>query len=127
MRTKFEPSSAPDCLMLKEELLGMKQAKFQNPEEFITELEDKVLEYQTAGGTWNDRETLEHICGNVQKCYESVVQPLEKRIDDTDKPLTLRELKQDLIVKFTKLEMRGSRHKSRNEGEEIGLFAGGFK
>ena len=50
MKTKFEPSSAPDCLMLKEELLGMKQAKFQNPEKFITELEDKVLKYQAAGG-----------------------------------------------------------------------------
>ena len=67
MRIKFEPSSAPDCLMLKEKLLGMKQAKFQNLEEFITELEDKALEYQTAGGNWNDRETLEHIYGNVQK------------------------------------------------------------
>ena len=56
-----------------------------------------------------------------------VIHPLEKRIGASTNPLTVKELREELKLKYQKLN--GGRYgglSDVNEGE-IGLFAGGFK
>ena len=77
-------------------------------------------------GQWDDEETLEHICGNLPKCYDAVIEPLEKRIGHEVDPLTIIELREDLNQKYLKLNPT-SVEEDTNERKEIGLFAGGFK
>ena len=96
----------------------------QDPEIFISILEDLVLQYNQAGGKWSEEDTLEHICGNLPSVYEVTIHPLEKRIGASLDPLTLKELRNDLKLKYQKLN--GGSLTGDSEGE-IGLFAGGFK
>ena len=53
--------------LLRGELLKLKQKHIQDPEAFINQVEDKVLQYQDAGCHWNKEETLEHINNNLKK------------------------------------------------------------
>ena len=104
----------------------MKLKYGQDPEIYIAVLEDLVGQYRDAKGRWDDDETLEHICGNLPKCYDSTVAPLEKRINDPDDPLDIDELREDLALKYQKMNPK-SMEADLDEDEEIGLFAGGFK
>lgn len=92
---KFEVKNAPTCFTLKEKITNTRQDKFQDPEEFITEVESKVKDYKNAGGVWDDVTTLEHICYSVANPYRAAVRPLWRRIGATNNPLTLKELRED--------------------------------
>ena len=75
----------------------------QDSEIFISILEDLVLQYNQAGGNWSDEDTLEHICGNLLSVYEVVIQSLEKRIGVSTNSLTVKELREELKLKYQKL------------------------
>ena len=62
----------------------------------------------------------------MPKYYDETVVPLEKHIGNASKLLDLEELRQDLSLKYLKLNHK-SFDEDVEEGEEIGLFAGGFK
>ena len=127
LRGKYEARTAPSRLLLKSKIQGLRLKYKQDPEIYISELEDLVLQYNQAGGSWKDDEILEHICGNLPSVYEVVIHPLEKKIGAKSDPLTLKELREELKLKYQKLN--GGKYggtSGDNEGE-IGLFAGGFK
>ena len=105
---------------------SMKLKYGQDPDIYISNLEDLVMQYEEAGGRWDEVETLEHICGNLPKCYDAVIAPLEKRIGDSNDPLTLQKLRDDLSLKFLKMNPRALDVGLEGD-EEIGLFAGGYK
>ena len=123
---KFEPKKAPNRLQKKKKIQALKLKYGQDPDIYISVLEDMITQYVDAGGRWDDDETLEHICGNLPKCYDAVIAPLEKRIGDKTNPLGLEELREDLNLKYLKLNPT-SVDEDTEEREEIGLFAGGFK
>ena len=100
---RFEPKKAPNRLQKKKKIQNLKLKYGQDPDIYISELEDLVTQYRDAGGRWDEEETLEHICGNLPKCYDTTVAPLEKRIGDSNNPLDLEELRQDLSLKYLKL------------------------
>ena len=62
LEDKFEAKNAPTRFILKEGIMSTAQAKFQDPEEFITDVESKVFGHANAGGKWDKDDTLEHIC-----------------------------------------------------------------
>ena len=126
LERKFEPKKAPNRIRLKKKIQSLKLQYGQDPEIYIAVLEDLVGQYRDAKGRWDDDETLEHICGNLPKCYDSTVAPLEKRINDPDDPLDIDELREDLALKYQKMNPK-SMEADLDEDEEIGLFAGGFK
>ena len=51
---------------------------------------------------------------------------MEKRINNPDDPLDIDELREDLALKYQKMNPK-SMEADLDEDEEIGLFAGGFK
>ena len=66
-------------------------------------LEDLVLQYNQAGGKWSDKDTLDHIFRNLSSVYELVTHSLEKRIGSCTNPLTVKELREELKLKYQKL------------------------
>jgi len=76
---KFEAQIAPSRLLLKSKINSFRLKHKQDPEIFISMLEDLVLQYNQAGGHWSDEDTLEHVCGNLPSIYEVVIHPLEKK------------------------------------------------
>ena len=69
---KFEAHTAPSRLLLKRKINSLRLKCKQDPETFISVLEDVVLQYNQAGGNWSDEVTLEHICGNLPSVYEVI-------------------------------------------------------
>ena len=124
---KFEPDTAPNRLIIKDELRNIKQQKFEDPEEFVTKVESKALEYKKAGGKWDDDDTLEHVCYNINWPYKAAVRPLKKRIGAAKDPLDMQELLEDLRIEFAELNRNSPHKKKLKDNEEVGLFAGGFK
>ena len=124
---KFEAKTAPSRLLLKNKIQGLKLKYKQDPEIYISMLEDLVGQYNQAGGNWSEEDTLEHICGNLPSVYEVVTHPLEKRIGASVDPLTIKELREELSLKFQKLNGGKSGGATTDSEGEIGLFAGGFK
>ena len=124
---KFEAQTAPSRLLLKNKINSLKLKYKQDPEIFISVLEDLVLQYNQDGGNWSVEDTLEHICGNLPSIYEVVIHPLEKRIGSRSDPLTVKELREELKLKYQKLN--GGKYGGPTEDQEgeIGLFAGGYK
>ena len=66
---------------------------------------------------------------SVGTCQSVMIQQqhlLEKRINNPDDPLDIDELREDLALKYQKMNPK-SMEADLDEDEEIGLFAGGFK
>ena len=100
---KYEAKTAPSRLLLKREINNLRMKFKQDPEVYISTLEDLVLQYNQAGGHWEETETLEHICNTLPRAYEVVIAPLEKRIGASKDPLTLKELCEEVKLKFSKM------------------------
>ena len=91
--------------------------KFEDPEEFITKVETKALEYQKKAGDKRDEEdTLEHVCYAVYNVYKAAVRPLKKRIDDPKDPL--EELKEVLRVEYAELSCNNPLEKKTKDNDE---------
>ena len=72
---KFEPKKAPNRLQKKKKIQALILNYRQDPEICILTIEDLVMQYEEAGGRWDEIETLEHICGNLPSCYDLVIGP----------------------------------------------------
>lgn len=128
LKGKFEAQTAPSRLLLKREINNLKMKFKQDPEVYISTLEDLVLQYNQAGGQWKETETLEHICNTLPRVYEVTIDPLEKRIGASTNPLTLKELCEEVKLKYSKLNGGRFGDNTANETDgEVGLYAGGFE
>ena len=90
-------------------------------------LEDFFLQYNQSGGKWSNEDTLEHICGNLPSIYEVVIHPLEKRIGSNTDTFTVIELREELKLKYQKLNGGKYGGTTNDQEGEIGLFTNGFK
>jgi len=100
---RFDAHAAPYRLLLKSKINSLRLKYKQDPEIFISVLEDLVPQYNQAGGKWSDEDTLEHICGNIPSVYEVVIHPLEKRIGASTNSLIVIKLRGELKLKYQKL------------------------
>ena len=74
----------------------------------------------------SDDALLEHALNNVPQEYNIEISLLEKRLGDSNDPLTIEELRDALNLKFERLQGNKGKH-YRSGDEETALFAGGFK
>ena len=122
LKGKFEAQTAPSRLLLKSKINSLKLKYKQDPEIFISVLEDLVLQYNQAGGKWSVEDTLEHICGNLPSIYEVVIHPLEKIIGASTDPLTVKELREKLMLKYQKLNGGKYGVSTGDQEGEIGIL-----
>jgi hypothetical protein len=127
---KYEPKSAPSRLALKSEFNNkvLKNAN-QDPDVWLTELEDLRMQLMNAGSKMSEDELLEHVLNNLPKEYEVVVSKLEDRLGNSVNGLTIEDVRNELNLKFQRLN-KGRNHASLNSNGndgETALFAGGFK
>jgi len=94
-------------MALKKKFLSMKLKTKEDPDVWLTRLEDLKEQLVNANARMNDDDVLEHALNNVPKEYEIVVAPLEKRLSAQFNPLTIEELREELNLKY--LRMYGSK------------------
>ena len=130
LNKKYEPKTAPSRLMLKKKFTSsvLRNAR-DDPDEWLTDLENLKDRLNEAGSKCSDEELLEHALNNLPKEYEHVVAKLEDRLGDEKNPLTIEDLRDELNLKYERMGFRSGKggKNSGNEGEDAAFFAGGYK
>ena len=74
-----------------------------------------------------DQDLLEHALNNLPDAYESVVMKLEDKLGNASDPLTISKLRDELNLKFERMNGKRTIDSNTNDEGETALFAGGFK
>ncbi len=133
LNKKYEPKTAPSRLMLKKKFTSSVLRNVRDdPDEWLTDLENLKDRLNEAGSKCSDEELLEHALNNLPKEYEHVVAKLEDRLGDASNPLTIEDLRDKLNLKYERMGFRngkgGGKHSGGgNDGEDAAFFAGGYK
>jgi gag-polypeptide of LTR copia-type/Zinc knuckle len=127
LKNKYEPISAPSMVKLEKQFRGLALKKGQDPEVWITELEDLRMRLEDMGSSISDNQFMIHMLNNLTSDYELQLALLEKRVGDSEKPLTVEEIKAELSLRFERLNMNANGNKEGEVLEEHALFAGQFK
>ena len=122
LKMKFESKQAPTRLMLRKEFYNKKLSSIsEDPDEWITELEDLRLRMQSAGSRMSNMDLVEHILNSLPKEYDIVVKVLENRLNEND-DLSVMDIRNELSLEYAK-------HKfdKQETQKDSALYAGGFK
>ena len=97
-----------------------------DPDAWITQLEEMRMQLEEMSSTMSDDQFLIHILNNLTGDYELQVALLEKRIGNTSNPLTVDELREELNLKFER--MNAKKDDGTDDGDaEQALVSGQFK
>jgi hypothetical protein len=104
LHDKYLPTSAPTKVKLKKAFQAMKlKNKEDDPDEWITELEEMRARLADMNSTMDDDDFLIHILNNLPPEYETTVESLEDKIGAETDPLTIEKLRDKLNLKFDRL------------------------
>jgi gag-polypeptide of LTR copia-type len=67
--------------------------KGQDPEVWITELEDQCMRLEDMGSSVSDNQFMIHVLNNLTSDYDLHLALMGKRVCDAEKPLTVEEIK----------------------------------
>ena len=128
LNEKFEPTTTQSRLDLKREFQSLVLKGRNDPDIWLTKLEDTMMKINNATSNpsqyMTEVDILEQALNNVPKEYDMVIETLQHRIDTTVDPLTISELRVRLRHRYTKLYSGMS---DKDKDGETALFAGGFK
>jgi gag-polypeptide of LTR copia-type len=74
--------------------------KGENPEVWITELEDLRIRLEDMGSIISDNQFMIHVLNNLTSDYDLQLVLMEKRVGDSEKPLSIEEIKAELGLHF---------------------------
>ena len=101
--------------------------KGQDPEVWITDLDDIQVRLDDMGSSISENQFMIHILNNLTADYDLQLALLERRIGDKDNPLTVEEIRAELSLRFERLSNNLSNNDNNEEAEEMVLFGGQFK
>jgi gag-polypeptide of LTR copia-type len=105
LKNKFEPVSAPSMVKLEKQFRTLSLKKGENPEEWKTELEDLRIRLEDMGSTILDNQFMIHVSNNLTTDYNLQLALMEKSVGDSEKPLTIEEIKAELSLCFERLNV----------------------
>jgi hypothetical protein len=95
---------------LEKQFRELSLKKDQNPEVWITELEDLCIKLKNMGSCINENQFMIHILNNLTSDYDLQLALMERRVVDADKPLTVEEVRGELNLIIERLNMKNSRN-----------------
>jgi len=127
LRNKFEPTSAPSLVKLEKQFRQCALKKGQDPDIWITELEDYRMRLEELGSSISDNQFILHILNNMTDDYELQLAMMEKRIADGSNPLTIDEIRDDLNLRYERLTEKHNNESENNYNQDVAFFSGQFK
>jgi hypothetical protein len=127
LKNKYEPVSAPSMVKLEKQFRELSLKIGQDPEVWITELEDLRVKLENMGSCITKNQFMIHILNNLTSDYDLQLALMERRVGDADKPLTVEEVRGELNLRFERLSIKTSRNEEGEVLEEQALFNGQFK
>ena len=105
LQTKYNEKNILTLLSLNKEFMKsrLKDAR-EDPDEWIAELESIRERLDGMNQKMTDAQFIMHVLNNVPKEYDIEVSMMEKRLMDEKNPLTVTDLKQDVRMRFKKLQ-----------------------
>jgi gag-polypeptide of LTR copia-type/Zinc knuckle len=124
LKNKYEPVSATTLVKLEKQFRELSLKKGQDPEIWIMELEDLHVRLETMQSSISENQFMIHILNNLTSDYELQLAMMERRVGDSERPLTVEEIRGELSLRFERLNI------SKAGGEvleEHAVFGGQFK
>jgi hypothetical protein len=127
LKNKYEPISVPSMVKWEKHFRSLALKKGQDPEVWIIELEDLRMRLDEMGSTISENQFMIHVLNNLTSDYDLQLALMERKVGDTEKPLTVQEIRSELglCVKSLNLSANGSQE-SGIVGEHA-LFSGQLK
>jgi hypothetical protein len=119
LKNKYKPVSEPSMVVRK---LSLK--KGQDPEIWITELEDLRVKLEDKGSCITENQFMIHKMNNFTSDYHFHFALMERRFGDADKPLIVEEVRREFNLRFEHLNMKTSSYGEDEVLEEQALFSG---
>ena len=127
LKNKYEPISAPSLVKLEKQFRELSLKKDEDPEVWITQLEDLRVRLEAMDSIISDNQFMVHILNNLTSEYELQVAMMERRVGDAEKPLTIEEIRGELSLRFERLNLRSSNNREGEDLEENAFLAGSLK
>jgi Zinc knuckle len=100
--------------------------KGEDPEVWITLLEDICVRSEEMGLEISENQFMIHVLNSLPTDYDLQVALLESRIGDEKDPLTVSEIRSELSLRFERLNNH-SNNKNGEASDEMALYSGQFK
>ena len=100
LKNKYEPVSAPTLVKLEKQFRELSLKKVQDPETWITELEDLSVRIETIESRILENQFMIHILNNLTSDYELQLAILERRVGNVERPLTVEGIKRRIKSTF---------------------------
>jgi hypothetical protein len=92
-----------------------------------TELEDLRIRLEDMGSIISDNQFMIHVLNNLTTDYNLQLALMEKRVGDSEKPLSIEEIKAELGLWFERLNVSSNQSNENVVLEEHALFSGQYK
>jgi hypothetical protein len=93
---------------LEKQFRSLALKKGQDPEVWIIELEDLRVRLKKMGSTISENQFMIHVLNNLGSDYDLQLVLMERRVDGTEKLLTIEEIKSELGLCFKRLNSSGN-------------------
>ena len=125
LQRRFEPDTSADKVKLKREFNASKLSSWnKDPEVWISKLEVIRKRLKKMSNEISDEDMMIHILNNLPEEYDTVVEAMERKLDDLVDPLTLRNLKNELMLKYKRIKKNkgvGEDSEDEEEGHDTAL------
>jgi hypothetical protein len=121
---KYAPTTAPSRVKLSKMFYQAKLKEGQDPEEYITYLEDLRDHLDECGYKMNDEQFMVQVLNSLTKEYETQVDRLEQKLGINLDPLDIESLREQLSLKYERLHGdNDSEVSKKNKEEEAVMYA----
>ena len=101
--------------------------KGHDTETWITELEDLCVRLEATESSVSENQCMIHILNNLTSDYELQLSMMQRRVGDTERPLTIEEIRGELSLCFERVNSNSTKNLEGEVLEEHALFSGQFK
>jgi hypothetical protein len=126
LKNKYEPQSAPSLVKMEKQFRQSALKKGQDPDVWITELEDYRMKLDELGSSISENQFIFHILNNMTADYDLQLAMMEKRSNDKINPLTVDEIRADLNLRFERLNEKKDDN-DNEDNQDVAFLAANLK
>jgi hypothetical protein len=83
--------------------------------------------HEELGSSISDNQFILHILNNMTEDYDLQFAMMEKRVTDNSNPLTINKIRDDLNLRFERLNENKNEESENDNNQEVAFFCGQFK
>ena len=107
LKERYEPKSAPSRAKLQRQFYAAKCRQKEDPELYITYMEDLRMRLVDAGGEEiGDEQFMIQVLNTLPEMYDTTVEAIEDRVGSIDDPISIDEIEEKLSLRFERINMK---------------------